>query len=177
MPDAEADPLAALLLSRITRGEGPELIAANRANRGRHLPWMQPPADDSTFGAWYQGALTGPHVNLVAREAATRAIVGVVCLENIVGGAFWSCDLSYYGMAGFEGRGLMTGAVRLALRHAFGQLGLHRVEAAVRPENAASLALLARLGFRHEGRAQAYIWVDGDWRDHDRFALLRTDPH
>ncbi len=175
MADAQADPIAALTLSRITRGEGAELAAANRANRSRHLPWMQPPADDAAFTAWHQGALTGPHVNLIARETAGRAIVGVVCLENIVGGAFWSCDLSYYGMAGFEGRGLMTAAVRLALRHAFGQLGLHRVEAAVRPENASSLALLARLGFRPEGRAAAYIWVDGDWRDHDRFALLRTD--
>lgn len=175
MPEADADPTARLVLGRITRGESADLLLANRANRERHLPWIQPPVDEQGFLAWFQVGLTGPNVNLIAREAATRAVVGVVSLENIVGGSFWSCDLSYYGMAGFEGRGLMTAAVRLALRHAFGQLGLHRVEAAVRPGNARSIALLRRLGFRDEGLALDYIWVDGDWRDHERFALLRRE--
>lgn len=172
---AASDPASLLTLGRVVRGDAAEIAAANAANRSRHLPWIQPPADEGGFLAWFQGGLTGPHVNLVAREAATGKLVGVVCLENIVGGAFWCCDLSYYGMAGFEGRGLMTGAVRLALRHGFGQLGLHRVEAAVRPENGRSRALLERLGFRHEGRALDYLWVDGAWRDHDRFALLRPE--
>ena len=174
-PATAADPADLLTLGRVVRGDAAELTAANRRNRDRHLPWIAPPTDETGFTGWFQGALTGPHVNLVAREAATGAVVGVVCLENVVGGAFWSCDLSYYGMAGFEGRGLMTGALRLALRHAFGQLGLHRVEAAVRPENARSRRLLQRLGFRHEGSAPEYLFVDGAWRDHDRFGLLRRE--
>ena len=172
---AAVDPATLLTMGRITRGDGAELTAANRLNRDRHLPWIAPPVDEAGFTGWFQGGLTGPHVNLIAREAANGALVGVVCLENIVGGAFWSCHLSYYGMAGFEGRGLMTGALRLALRHGFGQLGLHRAEAAVRPGNARSRRLLQRLGFRHEGSAPEYLWVDGDWRDHDRFGLLRRE--
>ena len=175
MTDARTadDPARLVTVERIVRGNAAELAAANAANRDRHLPWIQPPTDEGGFVAWFQGALTGPHVNLLVREAAGRAIVGVVSFENIVGGAFWSCDLSYYGMKGFEGRGLMTAGVKLGLRHAFGHLGLHRVEAAVRPENARSRALLERLGFQHEGRSPEYLWVDGAWRDHDRFALLR----
>ncbi len=175
MTDAPHDPAALLTLGRVVRGDAAEITAANARNRGHHLPWIAPPIDEASFALWFQGGLTGPHVNLVARLAATGELVGVVCLENIVGGAFWSCDLSYYGMTGFEERGLMTGAVRLALRHGYAQLGLHRVGAAVRRENGRSRRLLERLGFRHEGVSPEYLWVDGAWRDHDRFALLRRE--
>lgn len=169
------DPASLVTLGRVVRGDAAELTAANLRNRSRHLPWIAPPVDEAGFLAWHQGALVGPHVNLVAREAATGRLVGVVSLENIVGGAFWSADLSYYGMAETAGRGLMTAALRLALRHGFGQLGLHRVEAAVRPENGASLRLLQRSGFRLEGVSPEYLWVDGAWRDHERYALLRRE--
>ena len=177
MTDAPATPPSspALNLSRVVRGDAAELVGANRANRDRHLPWIAPPIDEQGFLAWFQGGLVGPHANLVAREASSRRLVGVVCLENIVGGAFWSCELSYYGMAGFEGRGLMTHAVGLALRYGFVQLGLHRIAAAVRPENARSRALLLRLGFRCEGVSPEFLWVDGGWRDHERYALLRRE--
>jgi ribosomal-protein-alanine N-acetyltransferase len=43
---------------------------------------------------------------------------------------------------------------------------LHRVEATVRPENAASRAVLAKVGFREEGLLRRYLLVDGRWRDH-----------
>ena len=175
MTDAPSDPAGLLTLGRVVRGDAAEITAANGRNRDRHLPWIAPPVDEATFTLWFQGGLVGPHVNLVARLAATGELVGVVCLENIVGGAFWSCDLSYYGMAGSGGRGLMTAAVRLALRHGYGQLGLHRVAAAVRRENGRSRRLLERLGFRHEGVSPEFLWVDGAWRDHDRFALLRRE--
>ena len=167
--------MSELTLGRVVRGDAAELTAANRANRERHLPWIAPPIDEGSFLAWFQGGLVGPHANLVAREAASGRLVGVVSLENIVGGAFWSCEVSYYGMSGFEGRGMMTQAVRLALRYGFRQLGLHRVAAAVRPENARSCALLRRAGFRFEGVSPELLWVDGAWRDHERYALLRRE--
>ena len=174
-PLAGADTARLLTLGRVIRSDAAELTAANLRNRSHHLPWIAPPIDESGFVAWHHTSLTGPHVNLVARETATSALVGVVSLENIVAGAFLSADLSYYGMVETGGRGLMTGALRLALRHGFHQLGLHRIEAAVRPENAPSARLLQRLGFRLEGVSPEYLWVDGAWRDHDRYALLRRE--
>ena len=62
--------------------------------------------------------------------------------------------------------GVATGALALGLDHCFTGVQLHRVEATVRPENAASRAVLARVGFREEGLLRRYLEVDGAWRDH-----------
>ena len=61
---------------------------------------------------------------------------------------------------------MATAALALGLDHCFGPVMLHRVEATVRPENAASRAVLAKVGFREEGLLQRYLEVDGGWRDH-----------
>ncbi|MCA1836282.1 MAG: GNAT family N-acetyltransferase, partial [Actinobacteria bacterium] len=73
------------------------------------------------------------------------------------------------------GGGVATAAVALAVDHAFGPVGLHRVEATVRPENVASLRVLAKLGFRDEGLLQRYLEVDGAWRDHRLLAVTRDE--
>jgi [ribosomal protein S5]-alanine N-acetyltransferase len=78
-------------------------------------------------------------------------------------------------MGGLLGGGVATGAVALAVDHAFGPVGLHRVEATVRPENAASLRVLAKLGFRDEGLLRRYLEVDGAWRDHRLLAMTRDE--
>jgi ribosomal-protein-alanine N-acetyltransferase len=65
--------------------------------------------------------------------------------------------------------------VALAVDHAFGPVGLHRIEATVRPENAASLRVLTKLGFRDEGLLQRYLEVDGAWRDHRLLAVTRDE--
>jgi ribosomal-protein-alanine N-acetyltransferase len=69
----------------------------------------------------------------------------------------------------------MSEGLRLALRRAFGQLGLHRVEANIQPGNTALRALVRRLGFRREGFSRRYLKIAGRWRDHERWALLRED--
>jgi [ribosomal protein S5]-alanine N-acetyltransferase len=73
------------------------------------------------------------------------------------------------------GRGYATQAVRLAVRVAFDDLKLHRVQAAVVPENAASARVLAKVGFREEGLARRYLFLDGQWKDHRMFALTVDD--
>jgi ribosomal-protein-alanine N-acetyltransferase len=65
----------------------------------------------------------------------------------------------------------MTEGVRAVLGRVFGDLGLHRVEANIQPANLRSIALVRRLGFEKEGFSRRYLKVDGDWRDHERWAL------
>ena len=66
-------------------------------------------------------------------------------------------------------------AVALVCDHAFGAVGLHRVQADIRPENLPSQRLVERLGFRQEGLLRRYLDIDGAWRDHLAYALLAED--
>jgi [ribosomal protein S5]-alanine N-acetyltransferase len=70
----------------------------------------------------------------------------------------------------------MTEALRAAVSHAFGDLGLHRLEANIQPGNVASIALVRRLGFQKEGFSPRYLRINGQWRDHERWALLADTP-
>jgi ribosomal-protein-alanine N-acetyltransferase len=75
-------------------------------------------------------------------------------------------------MSNFARTGLMTEALRAAVAYAFSELGLHRVEANIQPGNTASTALVRRLGFKQEGLSPRYLRINGEWRDHERWALL-----
>jgi len=101
--------------------------------------------------------------------------VGQITLGNVVRGSLRSAWVGYWVESRASGAGVGTAAVALAVDHGFGPVGLHRVEATVRPENAASLRVLAKLGFRDEGLLQRYLEVDGAWRDHTLLALTRDE--
>ena len=163
---------ARVTIARGARTDRAELIRTNQNSRAHHLPWVEPFTDDSGFDAWFARSLTGPNVGLVAREIATARIVGIVNISDIGLGTFLSAYLGYYGMTWCAGRGLMTEAVGLAVGYAFETLGLHRVEANIQPGNARSIALVRRLGFTREGFSPRYLHIDGDWRDHERWARL-----
>ena len=70
----------------------------------------------------------------------------------------------------------MSEGLRLVIGHAFAQMGLHRVEANIQPGNLASIALVRRCGFKKEGFSPRYLKIFGEWRDHERWALLADDP-
>lgn len=70
----------------------------------------------------------------------------------------------------------MTDGLTATLRHAFTDLRLHRLEASIQPANKASLALVRRLGFRYEGVSPACLYIDGEWRDHERWSITAPSP-
>jgi ribosomal-protein-alanine N-acetyltransferase len=102
-------------------------------------------------------------------------LAGQVTLDNIVRGAMRSAHLGYWIDRAVAGRGYATIAVALACDHAFGAVGLHRVQADIRPENVRSQRLVERLGFRQEGLLRRYLDIDGDWRDHLSYSLLAEE--
>lgn len=170
-----AGSVARVVLNRASRADRAELVRGNQASRAYHHPWAEPFTDDAGFDAWLTRSLTGPHVQLVARAAASGEVIGVVNVNDIVGGFFQSAYLGYYGMVHNAGRGLMTEAVGRAVSFAFADLGLHRLEANIQPENHRSLALIQRLGFRREGYSPRYLRIGGVWRDHERWAVLADE--
>ncbi|MCB9614143.1 MAG: GNAT family N-acetyltransferase [Sandaracinus sp.] len=107
-------------------------------------------------------------------EEGTR-LVGSCNFTNAIGGAFQSCMLGYSVDARAQGGGRMHEALSVALPFVMQRLGLHRVQANYQPTNTRSGALLRRLGFRIEGYARDYLYIDGAWRDHVLTSFVRPD--
>jgi ribosomal-protein-alanine N-acetyltransferase len=91
---------------------------------------------------------------------------GQLTIGNVSHGALRSAWIGYWVSREVTGAGVATGALALGLDHCFGPVGLHRVEATVRPENHASRRVLSKAGMREEGLLRRYLYVDGAWRDH-----------
>jgi ribosomal-protein-alanine N-acetyltransferase len=102
---------------------------------------------------------------------------GQLTIGNVTHGALRSAWIGYWVSRLVTGGGVATGALALGLDHCFGPITLHRVEATVRPENVASRAVLAKVGFREEGLLRRYLQVDGDWRDHLLVGLTAEEVH
>ena len=99
-------------------------------------------------------------------------IAGTVALSNIVRGPFQSANLGYWVAQEVNGRGLATRAVGEVIEFAFGELGLHRLEAGTQVDNVASRRVLEKNGFEAIGIARRYLRIAGEWRDHMLFELL-----
>jgi ribosomal-protein-alanine N-acetyltransferase len=94
---------------------------------------------------------------------------------NVVREPLLSAYVGYWVDSRVTNKGVTTAAVALAVDQCLGPVGLHRLEATVRPENGASLRVLGKLGFREEGLFRRYLDVDGEWRDHLCFAFTTED--
>ena len=105
-------------------------------------------------------------------DAEGELLVGALTLSNVRRGVAQMATLGYWIGQPHARQGYMTSGVRLIVEFAFRHLGLHRVEAACLPHNQASVGLLLKCGFAHEGLARGYLKIAGEWRDHLLFARL-----
>lgn len=104
-------------------------------------------------------------------------VVGQLNVWGIARGSLASATIGYWVSERFAGRNITPIAVALATDICFRELRIHRMEICIRPENKASLRVVQKLGFRYEGLRRRYIHIDGDWRDHYAFALVREDVY
>lgn len=99
-------------------------------------------------------------------------IVGVISLGDVLRESLQLANVGYFVAQAFNGRGLATRAVADVVRFAFGEAGLHRLEAGTLPDNHASQRVLEKNGFVRYGLARGLLKIDGVWRDHVLFELL-----
>ena len=111
---------------------------------------------------------------MVFRES-DNALLGGLTLANIRRGVAQAGSIGYWTGAPFARQGYMTAALRALIPFSFGTLRLHRLEAACIPNNAASIGLLEKTGFKREGYARQYLCINGIWQDHLLYARLRDD--
>lgn len=147
-----------------------------------HRPWEpaplpgRDPLSQEGFRAYLERARSERHDFQLLCRLVDGAIVGAFSLSEIVRGSLQSAYLGYWIGVGYARQGFMREGLRLELDHAFVRMGLHRIEANIQPHNEASLALARSAGFRREGYSPRYLEIAGEWRDHERWALL-ADEH
>lgn len=111
------------------------------------------------------------HLILVDNQDPAQPVMGKCTFSAIHRGAFQAAYLGYGLDERAVGQGYMAEALTAAIAHAFGALNLHRIMANYMPSNTRSAALLKRLGFREEGLARDYLYINGRWQDHVMTAL------
>jgi ribosomal-protein-alanine N-acetyltransferase len=149
-----------------------EFLAAVRRSEALHRPWVQAPSSASLFREYLQRLDGRLQWGFLVCRRDTGAIAGVINISNVVRGSFQSAYLGYYAFAGHQNQALMKEGLQSVLKYAFRTLKLHRLEANIQPDNAASIALVRACGFRKEGLSPRYLKIYGRWRDHERWAIL-----
>jgi len=162
-------------LVRPSRRHTADFLAAVRRSRRLHRSLVTPVRTEEEFHQILRRSRSPSKASFFVVHKDDRALVGVITISDIVRGFFQSAFLGYYAFVPYAGRGLMREGLTLALRHAFGKLKLHRLEANIQPSNGRSIALVQSLGFRLEGFSPKYLKISGQWRDHERYALLAPE--
>ncbi len=159
-----------------------------REIRVRNAPWLRPWEPTNPETPLYRSSL-GPYVAMVRamrREARQgQAIpwvvtfggefVGQLTVGSITWGSARSGQVGYWIDEAYAGRGIIPTTLAMAVDHCFGVVGLHRLEASIRPENHASRRVVEKLGFREEGVRVRQLHINGAWRDHVCYALTAEE--
>ncbi|BBE23489.1 N-acetyltransferase GCN5 [Arthrobacter sp. MN05-02] len=165
--------------------------AAWTALRRRNAPWLAPweasnPDPNGFLPTYHQmvrsltsQARAGTALPFLIIEhgpgSGDARLVGQLTVSGITWGSAMSATLGYWVDSERAGRGIAPTAVALATDYCFGDLGLHRMEINIRPENRASLRVVEKLHFRDEGLRPRYLHIAGQWADHRSFALTAEE--
>jgi len=163
-------------------GDRDAWIAAIEASRGLHDAWMPlRDADWTAAAAWERTwEMSGhPHRCNLLGIADDGRVAAWINLNEILYSVSDTATAGWSVSAPFAGRGIATEAVGALLDVAFlappAGLGLHRVSCGIMPENARSLRVAEKCGFRREGYAPKLVRINGEWRDHVLFARLAEE--
>ena len=159
-----------------------------RDTRVRNAAWLRSWEPTNPETPLYRSSL-GPYVSMArtmrreGRQGLTipwvvtygNQFAGQLTVGSIVWGSARSAQVGYWIDEAYAGRGIIPTALAMAMDHCFFVVGLHRVEATIRPENHASRRVVEKLGFREEGVRVRQLHINGAWRDHVCYALTAEE--
>lgn len=170
-----------LRLRALTRSDAAAYAEVRRANRDWLRPWEATSPDPDYALPDFK------HLRrLLDRQARRGALLplamevdgafrGQLTVSGFQWGSLRSAALGYWIDRRVAGQGHTPVAVALACDYCLFHLGLHRMEINIRPENAASLRVVEKLGLRDEGLRRDYMHIDGAWADHRSFAVTAEE--
>jgi ribosomal-protein-alanine N-acetyltransferase len=174
-----------LVLRPLTPEDAGRLLAYVQTNRAWLAPW-EPAHPDSYFTLEGQRSIlaqcqedrrndTGVLFGVFERSGTPGELHGRISVSGIVRGIWQNGFVGYSISAARAGRGYMTEALKRVVLFSFADLQLHRLQASIIPRNRASLRVIEKCRFRHEGRALRYLRINEVWEDHDVYALTADE--
>ena len=153
-----------------------QIVALAKESIALHAPWVTAPTSSQVFRLYLRRIRRDDHKGYVCYLKETKEIVGIFNLNNIQRGVTLSTSIGYYVFSRFQNKGYMTEGLTKMVNLAFHTLGLHRIEANIQPENEASKNLVQRCGFKFEGVSKDFLFINGRWRDHERWVIIDKRP-
>lgn len=170
----QSNSFSRVTLRHLASGDQDEFLGLVNASADLHRPWVSLPSTREQYQAYLARYAQPDEESVLICVRGSGAIAGVVNINSIIRGRFQSASIAYAAFAPTAGQGYMTEGLTLVVRYAFEQLQLHRLEAQIQPDNHASLKLVRKVGFRYEGCSPELLYIDGAWRDHERWAITNT---
>lgn len=160
-----------MALRRLTADDSDEFTELVKVSIDFLCPWVRVPATADKFSEFLKRFDGESAESLVICARETGAITGSININGIVRGPYQRATVGYYSFLPAARQGYMSEGFSLLFRFAFQDLGLHRLEADIQPGNIPSSKLAAKVGFRKEGYSPGYVCIDGEWMDHERWAI------
>jgi ribosomal-protein-alanine N-acetyltransferase len=149
---------------------------AVRRSHSLHMDWISPkPTTPEQFNRYISRFSTDTNCGFFVSPIDSNDIVGAININSIKRGGSQSASLGYYSFLPYAGKGLMSEGLLLVIKYAFHDLMLHRIEAEIRTDNLASIALVRKCKFTYEGLMRGYLNINGRWYDYERWSILSSD--
>lgn len=160
-----------LYLNPLKQTDCNEFVECMVASKNFLHPWVRPVLNKDEFHKYLSNFENDDSYGLVIKEVNSRKIAGMISIGGVLRGALQSAHLGFYLVSCMSGKGYMSEALQEAIPFLFSHLRLHRIESNIQPQNQKSKNLVEKLGFQYEGFSPKFMFINGNWRDHERWAI------
>jgi ribosomal-protein-alanine N-acetyltransferase len=172
----ETSPVSERTVARpLTAADEPAFIALAVESFEFHRKWIKLPTKSDEFKRYLSKFDGGDAFFFVICDAYSDSIVGFVSLTGIEREPYQRGRLGYGVFERYARKGYISAGLKQVVNFAFGGLKLHRLEADIQSENSPSKRLVKKMGFTCEGVSHGFIRINGEWMDHERWALTSDD--